>query len=192
MSIDSARATISALWSPLLAITTSYQGRDNGQIAVGGLSASILHEAPRVVIELWKANLTHDLVLASGVFALHLLDAALGPLQTASIDIVHILCMRSGHNGDKMASLEYTHGTTGSPILTQTLSYVEGRVIRTLDGDELTIFLAEVVAGATLHTGEMMTTRHLRTLLPAEWQDEWQQNQAQQQSAARQWRGLSL
>ena len=66
MSADGIRDTLAALWSPLLAITTTHRGRRNGLIAASGVFASIVPEAPRVLVELAKANLTYDLVLASG------------------------------------------------------------------------------------------------------------------------------
>ena len=48
------------------------------------------------------------------------------------------------------------------------------RVVNTLDGDELTGFLADVVAGERLRDGEPLTMRMLRERMPAEWQPEWQ------------------
>jgi Flavin reductase like domain len=63
--------TLAMLSSPMLLITTHAQGRSNGLVARSGVFASLVPEAPRVLIELTKANLTHDLVLASRVFALH-------------------------------------------------------------------------------------------------------------------------
>ena len=56
------RRITSRLWGPVCAITAAHGGEAGGQIAVGVLSASILPEAPRVVIEIWKANRTHDLI----------------------------------------------------------------------------------------------------------------------------------
>src|SRR5712692_11327198 len=63
---------LSALWTPLVAVTASWQGRDNGQIAVSAHGASIVPDRPRVLVQLYKRNLTHDLVRDSAAFALHL------------------------------------------------------------------------------------------------------------------------
>jgi hypothetical protein len=68
---DPIAETLAMLWSPVLAITTHHQGRNNGLAATTGVVASLVPEAPRVVVELAKASLTHNLVLASRVFALH-------------------------------------------------------------------------------------------------------------------------
>ena len=48
-------------------------GRRNGLISLSAGSGGIVREAPRVTISLTKYNLTHDMVLASGVFVMHLL-----------------------------------------------------------------------------------------------------------------------
>jgi flavin reductase (DIM6/NTAB) family NADH-FMN oxidoreductase RutF len=147
-------------------------------------------EAPRVLIELAKASLTHDLVLASRVFALHLLPAAPDDALAASLSLVHTLGMRSGHQGDKMAAMRMRPGVTGSPILTETLTYVEARVVSTLDAGELTIFLADVVEGGPLRAGAPLTISVLRERLPQEWHAEWAANRERQVTEARRRRGL--
>ncbi len=96
--------TLAMLSSPMLAITTHDQGRNNGLVARSGLFASLVPEAPRVLIELTKANLTHDLVLASGVFVLHTFPATPHDALTKSLSLIHALGMRSGHDGDKMTA----------------------------------------------------------------------------------------
>ena len=114
---------------PLLAITTHHQGRNNGMVAGTGVFASLVPEAPRVLVEITKTSLTHDLVLASRVFALHTLPATPDDALKTSLSLVRTLGMRSGHDGDKMAGIAARAGVTGSPILAETLTYVEARVV---------------------------------------------------------------
>ena len=73
------------LWSPLAAVTTHWQGRDNVQMAVAIAAASIVPDHPRITVQLYKTNLTHDMVLSSGIFALNF-------LKTAQLDLslIHI------------------------------------------------------------------------------------------------------
>src|SRR5262245_52569042 len=182
--------TLAMLSSPVLLITTHAQGRDNGLVARSGVFASLVPEAPRVLIELTKANLTHDLVLASRVFALHTLPAAPHDALQTSLSLVHTLGMRSGHDGDKMAGIAGRPGVTGCPILTETLTYLEARVVATLDGEELTIFLADVVNGGRLRDGEPLTFSFLREHLPKEWLTEWATSRERQIDDARRRRGL--
>jgi flavin reductase (DIM6/NTAB) family NADH-FMN oxidoreductase RutF len=181
--------TLAALWSPVLAITTRHQDRDNGLAATTGVFASLVPEAPRVLVELGKATLTHDLVLASRVFALHLLPATPDEALRTSLALVRTLGTRSGHDGDKMAAIPTRPGVTGSPILTDALTYVEARVVATLDGGELTIFLADVVDGGRLRDGQPLTIDILRERLPKEWHAEWAASRERQLREARRRRG---
>jgi flavin reductase (DIM6/NTAB) family NADH-FMN oxidoreductase RutF len=190
LSTDAIADTLAALWSPLLAITTHHQGRSNGMVAGTGVFASLVPEAPRVLVQITKTSLTHDLVLASRVFALHTLPASPDDALKSSLSLVRTLGMKSGHDGDKMAGIATKPGVTGSPILAETLTYVEARVVGTLDGEELTIFLADVVGGGRHRSGELLTLQALRQHLPKEWLAEWATSRERQVSEARRRRGL--
>jgi flavin reductase (DIM6/NTAB) family NADH-FMN oxidoreductase RutF len=188
---DPIAETLSAPWSPLLAVTTHHQGRDNGLVAGTGVFASLVPEAPRVLVELTKTSLTHDLVLASRVFALHLLPATPDDALRTSLSLVRTLGMRSGHDGDEMARIATRPGVTGCPILAEALTYVEARVVATLDGDELTVFLADVVKGGRHRSGDPLTLSVLRQRLPKDWLAEWAQSRERQIHEARRRRGLA-
>lgn len=155
------------LWAPIVAVTAAHEGRRNGLISSTALTASLLPEAPRVSIQLSKASLTHELVEASGAFAVHLLPAE-------GLEVFHTLGMRSGRNGEKLASIPTTPGVTGSPVLTDAIAYVEGRVVKTLDAEDTTIVLADVVAGARLRDEPFLTIEDVRERMPPEWEAEWQ------------------
>jgi flavin reductase (DIM6/NTAB) family NADH-FMN oxidoreductase RutF len=191
MDDNSPRATLAALWAPLVAVTTRHGDRMNGQIIVAAMPGSILPDAPRVVIELWKSNLTHDLVLASGIVALHLLDGTPGPRLDASMQVVRALGMHSGRDGDKLSSFATRVGANGCPILTEALTYLEATITASLDADEATIFLADVTAGARLHEGTPLTLPQFNAALPEDWRDEYAASRAKQDSAARQARQQS-
>lgn len=183
--------TLSALWSPVMAITTRHGERVNGQIAVSGLSGSILPDQPRILIELWKANLTHDLVMASGVCAIHFLPQAPTERLGRSLEIISRLGFVSGRDHEKkLDGIPWRDGVTGSPILADALCYVEARVVRTLDGDEMTIFLADVVAGGNLREGAPLEWHIARGEMPPEWVADYEANQERQREAARACRGL--
>jgi flavin reductase (DIM6/NTAB) family NADH-FMN oxidoreductase RutF len=98
--------------------------------------------------------------------------------------------MRSGHDGDKMAGIATHQGVTRSPILAEALTYVEARVVATLDAEELTVFLADVVDGGRHRSGEPLTLRVLRERLPKEWLAEWAVSRERQIDEARGRRGL--
>jgi flavin reductase (DIM6/NTAB) family NADH-FMN oxidoreductase RutF len=131
------------------------------------VTASLLPEAPRVSIQLSKASLTHELVEASGAFAVHLLPAD-------ALELFHTLGMRSGRDGDKLAGIPTRPGKTGSPLLEDAVAYVEGRVVKTLDAEDTTIVLADIVAGARLREEPFLTIEDVRERMPPEWEAEWQ------------------
>lgn len=173
MSPNGADLTLQELWSPLVAITAEHEGRTNGLIASTAIAASLLSEAPRVLVELAKANLTHDMVLASGSFALHLLPATPADALDTSLALFRTLGTRSGHDGEKMACIPARTGFTGSPLLTDALSYLEARVVATLDGGELTVVLADVVDGERVRDGDYLTIEAVREELAPGVLEEW-------------------
>lgn len=156
------------LWAPVVAVTAAHAGRRNGLISSTVLTAGLLPEAPRVSVQLSKASLTHELVEGSGAFAVHLLPAE-------GLELFHTLGMRSGRDGDKLAAIPTRPGVTGSPVLTDAIAYVEARVVKTLDAEDTTIVLADVVAGARLRDEPFLTIEAVRERMPPEWEAEWQQ-----------------
>ena len=174
------RRITSRLWGPVCAVTAAHAGEAGGQIAVGVFSASILPERPRIVVEIWKANRTHDLIAASGAYAVH----PLGPEHAA---LVRQLGFQSAHDiRGKLDGLAWQPGESGSPILAATLGWLECRVVGTLDGGDMTLFLGEVVAGAW-HGGDaaMVQAYEMIGAMPEEWQAEYRAHDAKQREVAR-------
>jgi flavin reductase (DIM6/NTAB) family NADH-FMN oxidoreductase RutF len=193
MSLDLATANwaLSGLRPFPAAITTVAGGRVNGLIALNSGSGSVIPEAPRVTIGLTTFNLTHDMVMESGVFAVHALAGAPDDALEASLAIVMGLGGTSGRDGDKMSAFATKPGVTGSPILLDALTYVEGRVIGTLVSEENTIFLADVVAAERLREGtKRLSVGDAWSKLPPEWVETYERNHLAQENAARVARGL--
>src|ERR1700753_1587943 len=88
LALKAADYTLSGLRPFPVAITTVDGGRANGLMSLSAGAAAIVPEAPRVTISLTKYNLTHDMVLNSGVFVMHLLAATPGPALEASLRIL--------------------------------------------------------------------------------------------------------
>jgi flavin reductase (DIM6/NTAB) family NADH-FMN oxidoreductase RutF len=172
-----------------VAITTVTQARTNGLIALSAGAGSVVPEAPRVVIGLTKYNLTHDLVVESGVFVMHLLGASPDRLE-ASLQIIQALGGRSGREGDKLAGLATKTGVTGAPVLTDALVYVEGRVMASMDCEESTYFMADVVAAERLSTGDRLDIGTAWRSLPKDWVETYERNHEAQVDHARTSRGL--
>ena len=154
------------LWAPIAAVTSSWNGKDNGQIAVAIGGASIVADRPRVAVQLYKTNFTHEMVMSSGAFALCF-------MRRDQLDLVHRLGYVSGRDYDKLADVPYQRRATGSPVLDDCFGYLDCRVVNAMDGGDMTVFLADVLEGETLGDGEPLTWAHMRSVMPHEWADEW-------------------
>ena len=156
---------LGGLSAPLAAISTRSGEVSNAQIAVAITAASIVPQRPRLIVQIYHTNFTHDLIAASGVLAINFLESAQLPL-------IWKLGMHSGRDGDKMQGLGYATGATGSPLFAGSYGYLDCRVVNAMDGGDMTAFLVEAVAAAT-NGGERMTWREARPRLPRRWADEW-------------------
>jgi len=166
------------LWSPLAAVTSHWQGRDNVQIAVAIAAAAIVPERPRVVVQLYKTNLSHDMVLSSGAFALNF-------LRPNQLDLVGDFGLVSGREKDKLAGVGTKAGSSGSPLLTDCFGYLDCRVINAMDGGDMTCFLADVLDGKTLAQGDPLWWRDARRELPREWLERWEAKQSSEIATSR-------
>ena len=166
------------LWSPLAAVTSHWQGRDNVQIAVAIAAASIVPERPRVVVQLYKTNLSHDMVLSSGAFALNF-------LRPNQLDLIGDFGLVSGRVRDKLAGVGTKAGSSGSPLLTDCFGYLDCRVINAMDGGDMTCFLADVLDGKTLAQGDPLWWRDARRELPREWLERWEAKQSSEIATSR-------
>jgi flavin reductase (DIM6/NTAB) family NADH-FMN oxidoreductase RutF len=166
------------LWSPLAAVTSHWQGRDNVQIAVAIAAASIVPERPRVVVQLYKTNLSHDMVLSNGAFALNF-------LRPNQLDLIGDFGLVSGRVRDKLAGVGTKAGSSGSPLLTDCFGYLDCRVINAMDGGDMTCFLADVLDGKTLAQGDPLWWRDARRELPREWLERWEAKQSSEIATSR-------
>jgi flavin reductase (DIM6/NTAB) family NADH-FMN oxidoreductase RutF len=172
------------LWGPIAALTAAHEGRANGLITSTAVTASLLPEAPRVTVTLARSSLTHDLVHASGAFALHLLAAE--PPEP-SLDLFRRLGLQSGRDGPKLDGVAWRPGTTGSPILGDALSYVEVRVAERLESRDVAVVVGDVVAGGRLREGAVLTIDAVRPRLSGADLEAWE---ARREEELRQGRDL--
>ena len=164
MSREEGSAVAGAFWanSPVMAITSSWKGKVNGQIAVTAVTSSIVHEIPRLLVGIWKANYTHEFIINSRAFTIHL-------LRRNQIQLVKNFGFYTGREREKFEHLNYDLGVTGSPILTDAHSYAECSVINAMDGGDMTAFLVSVVDGKIYDAGPWMTLNDFYTDAPPEW-----------------------
>jgi flavin reductase (DIM6/NTAB) family NADH-FMN oxidoreductase RutF len=180
---------------PVTAITTTAGGRRNGFIVNSAQRASLVPSVPRISLYISKPSFSHDLVLASGLFALHILRAD-------QWDVIRALGLRSGRDvADKLGGLDTRVGVTGCPVLTDVHASFECRVINTMDAGAATFVLGDVVAVHEGNAGAVMTSIHFRRHMPDDVRHDYEANLAYAQQVLEPlshdigrepWRGATL
>ena len=170
---------VSWLQSPLAAVTCSWQGKRNAQIAVFTASASIVPERPRVIVQIYKRNYSHELIYQSNAFALNF-------LRKDQLHLIRDFGLVSGRKVDKLARTPYDVKASGSPILKDCWGYLDCHVINAMDGGDMTCFLAEVIDGDILVEGGPLWWREAKKVLPSEWLHEWEMKMEEEVAFSRQ------
>ena len=182
------------LTSPVAAVTSRRGTKRNGLISDGAIRASIVPDVPRLGVFIHKFNFSHDMMMESGAFALHV-------LHTGQVDLVHRLGFFSGRERDKLAGVAHTEGAlTGVPILTDCFCWFECRVCNVMDTGSSTFFMGDVVAAGAGPGSVPMEPSYLREHLTDEMRRGYAERLAAAQAAAREaskqmrpitWRGLT-
>ena len=155
------------LWSPIAAVTSQWQGKSNVQIAVAIAAAAIVPHMPRVVVQIYKSNQSHDMIYHSGAFALNF-------LRPDQLQLIKDFGLVSGRDRDKLAGVPFDARSSGSPLLQECWGFLDCRVVNAMDGGDMTCFLGEVLEGDTIADGDPLWWRDARRLIPAEWNEEWE------------------
>jgi flavin reductase (DIM6/NTAB) family NADH-FMN oxidoreductase RutF len=168
MSKEDGSAVAGAFWSlsPVVVITSSWEGKSNGQVAVTAVTASIVHSVPRLLVGIWKGNYTHQFIINSRTFTIHL-------LKPDQLSLVKNFGFYTGRERNKFENVEFRTGVTGSPVLAEAHSYAECRVINAMDGGDMTAFLVSVEEGGIMSSGEWMTLSNFYSYAPPEWIEEY-------------------
>ena len=115
---------------------------------------------PRVAVIINKKNLTHELIVKSGLFAASILEEStpmifLGPFG-----------FKSGRDVDKLSKVAYKKGITGCPLITEhALSVLEAEVFDQIDLGTHTVFIGNVVSSEVLKEGVPLTYQYYHTVL---------------------------
>ncbi len=169
MKTDSAYELLRQFASPVVAITSNWQGRTNGMISDSAVRASISPNVPRLSVYVHKWHFSHDLIWHSGLLAVHV-------LHRGQLDLVHALGFVSGRDRDKLAAIPHFTGKLGLPILRDRVVAYEMRVLNTMDTGYATHFLGHVEA---VHPGieaEVLTPTWFRANMPEGWTEQWREN----------------
>jgi flavin reductase (DIM6/NTAB) family NADH-FMN oxidoreductase RutF len=159
------------LTGPPIVLTTQADGIMGGMIATTAERASIVPSHPRVLVLVWKSNHTHLLVEKSGVFALNL-------LSQDQMEMVRHFGFSSGREKCKFNDVAWQKGNSGCPILRDAVAYLECRVVSSMDGGDMTVYLANVTNGARLRDGDLLNFPYFMNNLPTEWAPEYEKMMA--------------
>ncbi|HXE58357.1 MAG TPA: flavin reductase family protein [Gemmatimonadales bacterium] len=171
MLTDAGYELLRQLASPVVAITTTCDGRTNGMIMDSAVRASISPAHPRLLVVIHKWHLTHEFIRRTGRFALHL-------LHRGQLELVYRLGFRSGRDCGyrKLDGIAWHPGRSGLPLLADCLAAFECRVANAMDGGASTIFLADVEHTMQGPGGDLLTAQYFREHMPAAWRPEWERN----------------
>lgn len=133
-------------------LTAAHEKRRAGLISTFVSDASIVREAPRMLVGIAKQHHTWDLIEASRAFRLHLLDES-------HLDWVWRFGLQSGHTTDKFAGLDAIQGA---------VAWLDCRVETALDTGDRTLYLVEVLDGRLEKATPPLTMKRLLKLAPPE------------------------
>jgi flavin reductase (DIM6/NTAB) family NADH-FMN oxidoreductase RutF len=145
-------------------VTARAGEKSSGLIAAHVSGVSLVPTLPRVTISLAKHHYTHELIEASGAFAMHLVDET-------QIDWVWRFGIPTGRDVDKFEGHSVSTGVSGAPILSDALAWVDCRVEARMDTGDRTVYLAEVLEARVGKRGDgrgTLTFKRLLELAPAD------------------------
>ena len=166
------------LTTPVVAITCARAGQCNAMISDGAIRASIVPDVPRLVVQIHKWHLTHEIVSETGRFAVHL-------LHEGQTDVVTKLGFASGRERDKLAEVPNHPGATGSPILDDCYAWFDCTVLNRMDAGYCTIFLGQAVDVGRGSGDAVLEPALLRDTLPPEFRERYLPNLEAAQALAR-------
>ncbi|GBD24547.1 High molecular weight rubredoxin [bacterium HR29] len=175
--MKAAPTALSLFWAPLCAVGSHGSGGPNAQICLAVVGASIVPERPRVIVGLWKTNLTHDLVRSSGSFALTLLDEA-------QHELLWPLGIRSGREGPKLQGLPYALTPRDDPWFPGGVAAFDCTVLATLDAGDASFFLAAVEGVLEERDGVPLRWPRAQELLGPAFATAWEAKAARNRAAA--------
>ena len=126
-----------------LYLLTAKDGKDNGCIV--NVVQLITDNPKRIAIAVNKQNLTHDMILKTGVFNVSILT------ESVSMDTIKHFGFQSGKDVDKFADINAPRTANGITYLAENANAViSAKVISAADNGTHTLFTAEVTAAEVL------------------------------------------
>ena len=131
-----------------LYILTTKRGKEiNGMIA--SWVSQVSFSPPLVMAVIRKNRYSHKMVKESGVFALNVMAKDNSGLVNR---------FKAPIPEEKFKGIEWEAKTTGAPIISETIAYMDCKLVNSIDAGDHTIFIGEIVDADTLNDGIPMTS----------------------------------
>ncbi len=162
---------LSLFWTPVSAVGSHGPGGPNAQITVSVFGASSVPERPRLLVVLYRPNLTRELVEASGTLTVTVLDRA-------QMHLVEPLGIRTGRDGGKLGGLAFQATEDGDPWFPGGVGMARCAVIEAFELGEATAFLCAVRERRALDGMRAFTTADIREDLGESFTRPWDEKRA--------------
>lgn len=120
---------------------------------VNGFTVSWLMQSsfkpPQVVSCVNKTHTSHEMIKKSGVFAISFLDEE-------QKDLAQKFFQPLRRVGNRFEDVEFYTGETGCPIISDSLGYVECKVVGAVEQGDHTVFVGEVIASGVHREGKQL------------------------------------
>lgn len=158
------------LTSPIVAVTTRRGGKLNGLVVNSAIRASLVPGRQRVAFYVFKRHLTHEMLAATGAFALHI-------LSRTQWEEIRELGFFSGRDRDHFERVPHRlSDETGLPILRRAYAWMECDVVNAMDAGSSTFFMGEIRRIVRGEGEAVMDSDYFRENMPAEWHDDYVEN----------------
>lgn len=128
-------------------LTVCHRDEVNGMIA--SWVSQVSHAPPLIMVAVHPNRYSHRLIQGAGAFALHV-------IPRERDDFLRIF--KGPDPAAKFASIRWTKGTTGSPLLEGCLACLDCKVITSLNPGNHTLFIGEVVDARLSGSGPPLST----------------------------------
>lgn len=180
---DEAYEILRSLSSPLVAITTRRGDRVNGMIANSAIRASLVPGRQRVANYVFKARLTHEFLVETGRYVMHL-------LARDQWDVIRDLGFESGREREKLRGVEHRLSETWQlPVIEGCVAWMRCEVANVMDAGASTFFMGDVLETHRGSGDEVMDSEYFRANVPEEWEEPYRRNLRETQEEARRMEG---
>lgn len=180
---DEAYEILRSLSSPLVAITTRRGDEVNGMISNSAIRASLVPGSQRVASYVFKERLTHEILVETGRYAMHL-------LARDQWDVIRDLGFESGREREKLRDVEHRLSETWQlPVIEGCVAWMRCEVANVMDAGASTFFMGDV---REMHRGSgdgVMDSEYFRANVPDHWEEPYRRNLQQTQEQARRMEG---